>query len=344
MKVGNIDLTNNLILAPMQNVTTAPYRRFCRKFSTIGLVTVPMIYTKRIEKQPSSIFIDLYKIEEERPISVQLIGGDEKSLKESIDFLSSYQFDFLDINAGCPSRRAIKAQEGGYLLKDLTRLKKILDTAVKYSAKPVSVKIRTGYSTAKYLPDIIKIIEESGVELVIIHCRTIKDRYDDSKFDFESLKLLKQKINIPVIGNGDINSPQRAKKLLDYTKVDGIMIGRASMGNPQIFSQIANFLNQNIFHPLEKDLKRFEEMTKLYEDIIDELDYSTFFPNKVDLNQFKFSELKRNAIWLTKYIANSKTLRIRLSKTKSLKELKYHLKIINQNSSDISGVVRNKAI
>jgi tRNA-dihydrouridine synthase B len=109
MKIGIVQLKNNLLLAPMQNVTTAPYRRFLRKLNPIGLVYVPMIYTKRVEKSPKSILIDLYKIEEECPISIQLIGGDVISLKHSIDYLSSYNYDFLDINAGCPSKRAIKS-------------------------------------------------------------------------------------------------------------------------------------------------------------------------------------------------------------------------------------------
>jgi len=331
MKVRNIQLQNNLILAPMQNVTTAPYRRFCRKLNSIGLVSVPMIYTKRIEKQPSSILLDLYKIEEERPISIQLIGSDENSFKNSIDFLSSYNFDILDINAGCPSKRAIRAKEGGFLLKDLEKLKSILETAVKFSSTPISVKIRTGYNSVDNLLDIINIIEDSGVELVSIHSRTIKDRYDSSKIDVKSLKFLKECVSIPVIGNGDINSPQKAKELLDYTKVDGLMIGRASMGNPQIFSQIENFLNHEITDSSEHNLKKMQEYILLYEDIIDELDYSTYYSNQLELEEFKFSELKRNAIWLTRFIANSKIMRIKISKSKSLKDLKSILEEIFRN-------------
>ena len=116
MKLGTLNLQNRYILAPMLNVTTAPYRRFCRKFQSIGLVSVPMLYTKRIEKDPKSVEKDLYKIEQERPISVQLIGSDPNALKNTIDHLNSYKFDILDLNAGCPSKRAIKAQEGGYLI------------------------------------------------------------------------------------------------------------------------------------------------------------------------------------------------------------------------------------
>ena len=328
MRIATIQLENNLILAPMQNVTTAPYRRFSRKFNTIGLVCVPMIYTKRIEKKPKSILIDLYKIEEERPISVQLIGGDINALRKSIDFLSSYNFDFLDINAGCPSRRAIRAQEGGYLLKNLEKLQDILDVAIKYSSKPVTVKIRTGFSSSKNLIDIIKVIESSGVDLITIHSRTVKDRYDDSKFDIESLKMLKENVSIPVIGNGDIFTPQKAKEVMDYTKVDGLMIGRASMGSPEIFTHIASVLQDKTHLLIENNLERMRKYLLFYEDIIDEIDYSAFSFNNKTIDQIKFSELKRNAIWLTRHIKESRKIRIKISNSRSLKELKNNLKEI----------------
>ena len=115
MKLGTLQLENRYILAPMLNVSTSPYRRFCRKFQKIGLVSVPMQYTKKIEKDPKSVERELIKIEEERPISIQLIGSVLKALKASIIHLESYNFDIIDINAGCPSQRAIKAKEGGYL-------------------------------------------------------------------------------------------------------------------------------------------------------------------------------------------------------------------------------------
>ena len=331
MRIATIQLENNLILAPMQNVTTAPYRRFSRKFNIIGLVCVPMIYTKKIEKNPKSILIDLYKIEEERPISVQLIGGDINALKKSIDFLSSYNFDFLDINAGCPSRRAIRAQEGGYLLKNLEKLQEILDVAIKFSSKPVTVKIRAGFSSSKNLIDIINVIESSGVDLITIHSRTVKDRYDDSKFDIESLKLLKENVSIPVIGNGDIFTPQKAKKVMDYTKVDGLMIGRASMGNPEIFTQITNFLQHKPHLPIENNLERMRKNLLFYEDIIDEIDYNAFSFNNKTIDQIKFSELKRNAIWFTRLIKDSKKIRIKISNSRSLRDLKDNLKEIYSN-------------
>ncbi|MEJ2295629.1 MAG: tRNA-dihydrouridine synthase family protein [Candidatus Lokiarchaeota archaeon] len=331
MKIRTIKLKNNLLLAPMQNVTTAPYRRFFRKLNPIGLVCVPMIYTKRVEENPNSILFDLYKIEEERPISVQLIGGDVSSLKISIDFLSSYNYDILDINAGCPSKRAIKANEGGFLLKDLKSLKRILETAIKFSSRPVSVKIRSGYSSSEELQNIIRIIEPSGVDLVTIHSRTVKDRFNDSKFDIESLKFLKENTSIPVIGNGDINTPYRAKEVIDYTKVDGLMIGRASMGNPKIFTQIASFLDHEIGVPIDKSLIIMQDYLVLYEEIIDEINYTNLYSDQNTIEQLKFTELRRNAIWLTKFISNSKIMRVKISKSKSLKDLKLTLQSLFVN-------------
>ncbi|MBA7711171.1 tRNA-dihydrouridine(20/20a) synthase [subsurface metagenome] len=133
MKLGTLNLKNRYILAPMLNVTTAPYRRFCRKFQEIGLVSVPMLYTKKIGKDPKSIERNLYKIEQEKPISIQIIGSNTESLKKTIDFLESYKYDVLDLNAGCPSKRAIKAKEGGFLMKNLDSLKSLIKIAVKYS-------------------------------------------------------------------------------------------------------------------------------------------------------------------------------------------------------------------
>ena len=120
------DPKKNLCLAPLQNITSASYRNFCRSFHDIKLVCVPMLYMRQIENNPKSIHEELYKIENERPVSIQLIGNDIEALKKSIEYLESYNFDILDINAGCPSRRAINSQSGGYLINDLDLLKKLL--------------------------------------------------------------------------------------------------------------------------------------------------------------------------------------------------------------------------
>ncbi|MHA1823082.1 MAG: tRNA-dihydrouridine synthase family protein, partial [Promethearchaeota archaeon] len=175
MKLGRITLNSQLILAPMQNVSSSPYRRFCRRVSdNVGLVIVPMLYTKRLENKPSSVELELYRIKEERPIGVQLIGSSIVSLKKSIEFLESYEFDLLDLNAGCPSKRAIKAKEGGYLMNDLETLRQLIQTALKYSSRPVSLKIRTGFEKPVEIDEFISIIDNLGLEFITIHGRTVK--------------------------------------------------------------------------------------------------------------------------------------------------------------------------
>jgi len=321
MNLGSLSLDNRLMLAPMQEVTTGPYRRFCRLFQKIGLVSVPMLYTKRIEKNPKSVLKDLVKIEDERPISVQLIGGEPDALKTSIEFLESFKFDVLDINAGCPSRRAVNAREGGYLLNELKKLKQLIKIAVKYSSRPVSLKIRIGVEKPNNIEEMAKIVEKSGLEFLIIHGRTLKDRFNDSELDLDYIKQLKEKLTLPVIGNGDINDPYSAKRVLDYTNVDALMIGRGSMGNPEIFYQVEEYLTKGIISRKENTLEKWKKYIDIYETIIDEFLVDTHkYPSSI--NNIKFTELKRNAIWLTKNLENSVRIRQKVSKVKNIKSLK----------------------
>ena len=321
MKLGTLTLDNNLILAPMLQVSTAPFRRFCRKFGKIGLVCVPMLYTKRIETHSKSVLRYLHKIEEERPVSVQLIGSDLDALKSSIDFLESYQFDVLDINAGCPSKRAIKAKEGGYLLKDLDRLETLLKASVKYSSRPVSLKIRTGFNNANKIGKIADIVNSSGIDFLTVHGRTVRSRYYDSALDLEAVKKIKSLVKIPVVGNGNIDGGLSAENFLKFTNVDALMIGRTSMGNPEIFQQINQFLSDVKEPKEENSFLKMRKYVKLYEKCIDEfLNDITDLPYSFE--KFKFKELRRNAIWFSKNIQNSTILRIRISKSKSLEELR----------------------
>ncbi|MBY8980495.1 MAG: tRNA-dihydrouridine synthase family protein [Candidatus Lokiarchaeota archaeon] len=321
MKLGTLFLENNLILAPMLQVSTAPFRRFCRKFSHIGLVCVPMLYTKRIETHSRSILRYLHKIEEERPVSVQLIGSDLDALKSSIDFLESYQFDVLDINAGCPSRRAIKAEEGGYLLKNLDVLETLLKASVKYSSRPVSLKMRTGFNNTNNIEKIADIVNRSGIDFLTIHGRTVKERYYDSTLDLNTIKKIKSLVKIPVVGNGNIYGGLTAVKFLEFTKVDAVMIGRASMGNPEIFQQINQYFSKGIEPKQENSFSKVRKYLKMYEECIDE-----FLDDTIDMpfshEKFKLMELRRNAIWFTKNIEASTSIRTQFSKTKNLEELR----------------------
>ncbi|MHA1479551.1 MAG: tRNA dihydrouridine synthase [Promethearchaeota archaeon] len=287
-----------------------------------------MIYTKRIEKSPNTVLMDLHKIEDERPISVQLIGSDLNALRSSIDFLESYKFDVLDINAGCPSKRAIKAQEGGYLLKDLTKLKDLIEVAVKYSSRPVSLKIRTGYDSSNDIDKLVNIINNSGIEFLTVHGRTVKDRFYDSTLNLDAIKKIKSLSKIPVVGNGNIINPKMAREFLEFTNVDALMIGRGSMGNPEIFKQIDQFLKEGIEHITENNLKKMKDHIRLYERCVNGyLDDN--FEISYSFKKYKFMELRRNLIWLSKRIQGLTDLRIKISKTKTLEELNQIITYLN---------------
>jgi len=325
MKLGTLNLENRYILAPMLNVTTAPYRRFCRKFQKVGLVYVPMLYTKNIEKNPKSLEKELFKIEEESPIGVQLIGSDPNALKKTIDHLDSYKFDILDLNAGCPSKRAIKAQEGGYLLKDLEKLSVLINTAVKYSSRPISLKIRIGFERPINTQKLTQIINDSGIDLLIIHARTVLSKFNHGTLDLDTVKRIKEKLMVPVVGNGNIINPISAKHFIDYTNVDAFMIGRESMGNPEIFNQIHEYLANNRIVSFKNNRETMEKYVNFYENTIDE--FLNGISHPVGNELIKFFELKRNAIWLSKNINKSTQIRNQLSKVKNLIQLKEILNI-----------------
>lgn len=319
MKLGTLHLENRYILAPMQNVTTSPYRRFCRKFQKIGLVCVPMLYTKRIEKNPETIVHDLCKIEEERPISVQLISSDPISLKKSIDYLESYKFDVLDINAGCPSKRAIKAKEGGYLLEDLERLENLVKIAVKNSSKPISLKIRIGFENSNNIKELAEIANNSGIAFLTVHARTVKSFFERNPLNLDIVKKLKENLTIPLVGNGDIASPIEAKHFIDYTNVDALMIGRESMGNPQIFDQIHEYFTKGKEILFRNDKEKMLQNIEIYKKCLDEFLNGIILPRNI--NEYKFMELKRNSIWLAKNIKNSVIIRKQINNTKNLEQL-----------------------
>lgn len=324
MKLGTLDLVNRYVLAPMQNVTTAPFRRFLRKFQEIGLVSVPMLYTKRIASNSNSIAHELSKIEDEKPISVQIIGRDLDALRKSIDYLESYNFDVLDINAGCPSRRAINAREGGYLMKDLKRLEGILQVAVKNSSKPVSLKIRTGFNKPMDFGDLYRILNNSGIAFLTVHARTVKSKFHSNSLDLKTIRKLKELLTIPIVGNGDITSVLSAKNFIEQTDVDALMIGRETMGNPKIFHQIHEYLLHQKIVPILHNLDLVEYYINIYEEIIDDFLTNLSLPNGNE--KFKFNELRRNSIWLTNNVRNSTKIRTQLSKTKNLRQLKNKLR------------------
>jgi tRNA-dihydrouridine synthase B len=319
MKLRDFHLPNNIFLAPMHNVTTGPFRRFCRHFCNIGLVTVPLIYAERLVNNAKSVEYQFSKIEDENPISIQLTGKTIDSYREAAAYLESYNFNFIDINAGCPSDISKEAQNGAFLLKDLDYLKNILETILKHTSKPLSLKIRTGVKTPLEIKELKKFLNDIDLNFITVHGRTVEDSFKKSKLNLKFIKDLKANIDIPLIANGDITHPKFAKYVLEYTNADGLMIGRGCIGDPEIFKRIEVYLSSSELIPFQNTLEKYRNKIQLYEKVLNEYIKDLNLP--IDEDNYKLIELRKNSLWLTKGLRNSVKIRNRINKVKELSQL-----------------------
>ena len=231
MKIGNIELENNIILAPMAGITNLGYRLFMKKFGC-GLVVSEMISDYALIYNNKETFEMLKTCKEERPLAIQLFGGSKESLlKAEKILLENADFDILDINLGCPVPKVVKGNAGSSWLKKEREeeLYEMMKAIVENSTKPVTCKIRLGWDDSTInVVDTCKILEKAGVSLIAIHGRT-RAQFYEGKANYEYIKKAKEAISIPLIANGDIDSVEKANEVLEYTKADGIMIGRATI-------------------------------------------------------------------------------------------------------------------
>lgn len=240
LKIGNVKLENNILLAPMAGITDLPFRVICKEFGT-SLVCTEMISAKAIFYNDEKTKKLMNTQGEKRPIAFQIFGSDKESMGYSAKYVSKLG-DIIDINLGCPAPKVVKNGDGSKLLLDLDKTKEVIETVVNNSSVPVTIKIRLGWDKEHIVgTEVAKIAEKAGVCAITVHGRTRSEFYS-GKADLEYIKKIKQSVNIPVIGNGDIVDEESAKVMFEKTGVDGIMIGRASLGNPWIFKKIIHFL------------------------------------------------------------------------------------------------------
>ncbi len=308
LKIGNIELKNNIILAPMAGVTNLPFRIICEKFNP-GLVCTEMASSKAIFHNDQKTRRLLNTEGEVRPISMQIFGSDEETMGYAAKYVSKIA-DIVDINMGCPAPKVVKNGDGSKLLLDLNQAKKVIEAVVKNSTVPVTLKIRKGWDKENIVAtDIAKIAEEAGISAITIHGRTRSEMYSGNA-DLDIIKQVKQSVNIPVIGNGDIIDEESALKMFEYTGVDGIMIGRGSFGNPWIFEKILYFLETGEKLPNVSN----EEKLKIIKEHIE-----LAMQEKEEITAIR--EMRKHIAWYTKNLKNSSEFRNSINKIESKSEL-----------------------
>ena len=305
--------SSKAFLAPMAGVSDPALRLICKKMGA-GLVVTELTSVHAIvakQKQLQSQMKDIREFiefsEKERPLSVQLFGSDIIALEKAAKIVAPF-FDVIDYNMGCPAPHITKQMAGGALLQNSSLTQEIFRTLVNTGKRPISLKMRIGVDASNKLlfQDIAKIAEREGIKMITLHPRTVSQGYSGHS-DWDMIKKLKQTVSVQIVGNGDITSPEIAKKVLNYTGCDYVMIGRGAMGNPFIFEQINDYLEFGTY-------KKYTSHDKL-EAFVQYMDATTDY-------KIRFVNIKQQAIRFTKGMIGGSVLRNRLSTAKNIDELK----------------------
>lgn len=237
LKISNLKLSSNVILAPMAGFTDMAFRHMCLEAGA-GLVCTEMVSSKALhyKNKKTEELLEIY--DSDKPTAVQIFGHEPEIMAEAVMNPLLDRFDVIDINMGCPARKIVSNGDGSALLKDIPLARKIIEACVKVAKKPITVKFRIGYDDGENIAvDFAKMCEEAGAAAITVHGRTTSQGYS-GKVDYETIRLVKQAVKIPVFANGDCRSKEDYFKILELTKADGVAIGRAAVGNPEIFSDI----------------------------------------------------------------------------------------------------------
>lgn len=310
-KIGNVEIKNQVVLAPMAGISNSSFRRVIKSFGC-GLIYAEMVSDKAITYKSEKTLKMLYMDDIERPISQQIFGYDVKSFTEAAKYIyETMKPDIIDINMGCPVPKvALKSQAGSALLKNPEKVKEIVAAVVSSVPIPVTVKIRSGWDANSInAVEIAKICEEAGASAIAVHGRTRSQGYSGN-VDLDIIKKVKENVNIPVIGNGDIKTCFDAEKMLNYTKCDAVMIGRGVLGNPWLIKECVDYLDKGI-KPTEVSLEEKLEMIKKHMDLL------------IDQKGEKVAclEMRAHFAWYLKGIPNIKNIRVKLQQVTTRNEV-----------------------
>jgi nifR3 family TIM-barrel protein len=304
--------SSRAFLAPMAGVSDPALRLQCKKMGA-GLVVTEftsihsiIAKEKQLKENKKTIQEFLEFSEEERPLSVQLFGSDLLALEKAAKIVEPF-FDIIDYNMGCPAPHITQQMAGGALLQEINLTQQIFSTLVNAVKKPISLKIRLGVTnSSRYLfKEIAQIAEDEGIQMITLHPRTVIQGYSGNA-DWNMIKELKEISNIPIVGNGDIVTPEDAKKMIDQTGCDYVMIGRGAMGNPFLFEQINDYLKTGTYN--QYSLK--DKLTTFFEYLHLTTEYN-----------IKFSHIKSQAMRFTKGMTGGAKLRPKISLSKNIVEL-----------------------
>ena len=306
LTIGNVELPNRYVLAPMAGVTDLPFRLLCKEQGA-GLLCMEMISAKALRyKNKALLAID----PREYPVSLQLFGEDPDIISEQAKRIEELPFQILDINMGCPVPKVVRNGEGSALMKDPKRIYDIVYKTARAIKKPVTIKIRKGFDdTCINAPEIAKVAEEAGAAAIAVHGRT-REQYYSGNADWEIIRKVKEAVKIPVIGNGDVTSGQKALDMFEQTGCDGVMIGRGCQGNPWIF----------------RELLAYEETGSIPERPGTDQIRETMLRHARLQIEFKgdyigIREMRKHVAWYTKGMQGSAKLRDEINQVESYEEL-----------------------
>lgn len=301
-KIGNIKMKNEVILAPMAGVCNSAFRRIIKEMGC-GLLYAEMVSDKALVYNNEKTKEMLYMTEEERPIAQQIFGSDKKSFVEAAKMvIKEMSPDIIDINMGCPVPKvALRAQAGAALLKDPEKVYEIVKSVVEAVDVPVTVKIRSGWDhNSINAVEIAKVCEKAGASAITVHPRTRSQGYQGLA-DWSIIKKVKESVNIPVIGNGDIISAKDAKKMIDQTGCDAVMIGRGVLGNPFLIKQVLTYLKTGELIPNQSPKEKIQTCLKHFDYLLQ------IKPEKIAV-----LEMRTHGAWYLKGLPNAVAVKKRL--------------------------------